>query len=122
MEDKEKAGEGHRRSGGKGSARRIAGAAADLAIGGGALAADKAIEVIEDAVERTSEVVEGVREKTAEITGQRVRSPRSARESDSRRFEDRTRDDLYQLAAERGIAGRSAMRKDELIAALRDRR
>jgi plasmid stabilization system protein ParE len=37
------------------------------------------------------------------------------------RLEDRTRDELYNLAREQGVRGRSAMDKAELIAALRGR-
>lgn len=37
------------------------------------------------------------------------------------RYEDWTRDDLYEQARKVGIEGRSEMTKDELIAALRDR-
>jgi hypothetical protein len=39
-----------------------------------------------------------------------------------RRLEDRTRRDLYELAQERDIPGRSKMGKWELIEALRERR
>ena len=37
------------------------------------------------------------------------------------RYEDRTRDELYERAQELDVDGRSHMTKDELIAALRDR-
>jgi plasmid stabilization system protein ParE len=37
-----------------------------------------------------------------------------------RDYEGRSRDELYNLARERGAAGRSRMNKDELIDALRD--
>lgn len=41
---------------------------------------------------------------------------------DGSRYEDRTKDDLYALAQERDIDGRSDMTKDDLIDALRDQR
>ncbi len=39
-----------------------------------------------------------------------------------RSLEDRTKDELYNLAQERNIRGRSKMTKSELIEAIRDRR
>jgi plasmid stabilization system protein ParE len=38
----------------------------------------------------------------------------------NRGYEGRTRDELYNIAKERNIRGRSSMSKDELIRALRD--
>ena len=42
-------------------------------------------------------------------------------ERDSRLYEERTKDELYEQAQELDIEGRSDMTKDELIEALRDR-
>jgi hypothetical protein len=99
--------------------RRIVDTALDVAIGGPALAADKAAELLDEAVDRAGQAVrKGNRELRRR--GDRVieaLDPQGG--GDERRYEERTREELYDLAAERGIAGRSAMRKDELIDALR---
>lgn len=42
-------------------------------------------------------------------------------DQDSRPYEERTKDELYEQAQELDIEGRSDMTKDELIDALRDR-
>ena len=51
--------------------------------------------------------------RTANSTTQGTGNP-------NRTYEDRTRDELYNIAKERKIEGRSKMSKDELIRALRD--
>jgi hypothetical protein len=105
---------------GASAARRVAETALDVAVGGTALAADKALETIEKVVAGGEDAVgAGARERAAAA----ARTVRHALEPEDRRsYEARTRDELYELAAERGIAGRSTMRKAELIAALRDAR
>lgn len=63
------------------------------------------------------------KEKAARIANAKAdpgRNP-SAKGGRSRRYEDWTRDELYQRARELDIDGRSAMSKAELIQALRDR-
>jgi hypothetical protein len=110
------------------SSRSVARTAADVAIGGTALAADKAIEVVGDAVERANDafmrgrhdVEEATRKAEEAVEDVKRAAKRTVGTStDSRVYEDRTRDELYDLAAEREIPGRSKMRKAELIDALR---
>ena len=60
------------------------------------------------------------KEKAARIanTGRKTAARRGGR---SPAYEDWTKDELYQRAQELEVAGRSAMSKGELIAAIRDR-
>jgi hypothetical protein len=48
-------------------------------------------------------------------------SPREGREEQHPPLEERTREELYELAGQLGIAGRSDMGKSELIEAIRRR-
>lgn len=122
--------------------RGIAATAVDLAVGGAVLAADKAAEVIDDAIERGSEALEEagetVRDAVNTVVGtasdaadDAVEHGRQAAASakatiddatsgrDTSPYESRSKEDLYDLAQERNIEGRSNMTKEELIEALR---
>jgi hypothetical protein len=55
------------------------------------------------------------------LAGTRLVIPRVRRRQRRGRLDDLTRDELYELARESDVEGRSGMTKDELIAALRGR-
>jgi hypothetical protein len=111
------------------------------------IAVDTAVESIDTAVKATDTTVETVqgtvreraRQVEAELEDRRERveqpqastddtptvkaeAPRQDRRPDGRTYEERSVEELRERAAELQIEGRSAMTKDELIAALRDHR
>ncbi|MGH3052647.1 MAG: Rho termination factor N-terminal domain-containing protein [Gaiellaceae bacterium] len=55
------------------------------------------------------------------LAGTRLVIPRVRRRQRRGHLDDLTRDELYELARESDVEGRSGMTKDELIAALRGR-
>ena len=55
------------------------------------------------------------------LAGTRLVIPRVRRRQRRSHLDDLTRDELYELARESDVEGRSGMTKDELIAALRGR-
>jgi hypothetical protein len=107
------------------------------------IAVDTAAETIDTAVEAadtTAETLEGtVRERAHQVEAQlrdrqerveraqagdapKAEPPKQDRRPDGRTYEERSVEELRERAAELQIEGRSAMSKDELIAALRDHR
>lgn len=112
--------------------RRALETALDFSVGGPVLAAQKVTEAVEKATDAMAERGEGIVRKGEdalrdrldegrERAGKAVRSVRKSVEApDGRPYEDRTRDELYRLAIDREIRGRSSMRKVELIEALRE--
>ncbi len=124
-----------------GTVRRATDLALDVAIGGTALAVDKAVDLAERAVDRAGEAIRHGEEQLERASKQARDKAKAAKhrvkeqaldvkqqaratfdEQDHRSYEDRTKDELYTLAAERDIASRSSMNKSELIDALRAER
>ncbi len=117
----------------------------DFAIGGTAMAIDKASELVHDARERVEDAADNAKQKVEEARDRVEKDVGRAREAaedtvekaadkadeladkaekqltgkDTRRYEERTVDELRELAAEREIDGRSRMNKDDLISELR---
>jgi len=105
------------------TAQRIAEKTLDLAVGGTALAAEKVSETVGRAIEKSEGAIRKGRHEVREKAEAASRAARQAVEDrDARPYEDRTRDELYELAIQREIDGRSSMRKSELIDALRSAR
>jgi hypothetical protein len=85
------------------------------------VAADRAAETIDTAAE-AADTTAATLERTVQELASEVEPPRQDRRPDGRTYEERSVEELRERAAELQIEGRSAMAKDELIAALRDHR
>jgi hypothetical protein len=93
---------------------------ADTAVAAVETTVGKGVRRVEDLVE----AVQGGQEQPDPEQPQapKAESPTQLRKFDGRTYEERTLDELRERAAELQLEGRSAMNKEELIAALRDHR
>jgi hypothetical protein len=94
-------------------------------------AADTPVETVAGAVRERARQVEGALQDSQKRVEQastddtppaRAEAPKQDRRPDGRTYEERSVEELRERAGELQIEGRSAMNKDELIAALRDHR
>jgi hypothetical protein len=96
-------------------------------------AADTTVKTVEGTVRESARQVEAELQDRRERVEQpqastddtptaKAESPKQDRRPDGRTYEERSVEELRERAAELEIEGRSAMNKDELIAALRDHR
>jgi hypothetical protein len=99
----------------------------DTAVG----AADTTVKTVQGTVRESAQQVEGDLRRGQERAEQpqagqddapKAASPNQDRRPDGRTYEERSVEELRERAAELQIEGRSAMTKDELIAALRNQR
>jgi hypothetical protein len=84
---------------------------------------DERLRQVEDLVEAAqAEQDQRDRERPEQPQAPKTESPKQNRKFDGRTYEERSIDELRERAGELQIQGRSAMNKDELIAALRNHR
>jgi hypothetical protein len=111
-------------------ARTLAGVATrqvDTAVEAVGTTVSERVRRVEDLIEAAKAEQERVQERPQQPQAPTVDTPKAAspkqdRRPDGRTYEERSVEELRERAGELEIEGRSSMSKDELIAALRDRR
>jgi len=84
--------------------------------------AGTALAAVESTVDERLRRAEREQRDREQPQASKAQSPKQNRKFDGRTYEERSIDELRERAGELEIQGRSAMNKDELIAALRDHR